>query len=252
MPLFDHFRPPIYDHHIWSSFHGRWAVAIMDHLNRTLPRRFLAENQIHLGRSLEADVVEFDREPGTFTNGLGHWPAGTDDGGGTAVAVAPAVYAPPAPAMSIPVEFHDEIQVRVHDTERTREVVAVVELVSPANKDRPDEREVFALKSLGYLKAGIGLVVADIVTTKGFNLHDEVARVGRWDERSRMAGGPAAYAVAYRPIYRKETHVVDVWPHELRVGSPLPTVPLALKGYGCVPLDLEATYSEACERSRIP
>jgi hypothetical protein len=29
-------------------------------------------------------------------------------------------------------------------------------------------------------------------------------------------------------------------------------VPLVLKGYGCVRLDLEATYMEACARLRIP
>lgn len=43
MPLYDHFRPPLSLQHTWESFHGRWAVALMDSLNRQLPRRFLAE-----------------------------------------------------------------------------------------------------------------------------------------------------------------------------------------------------------------
>jgi hypothetical protein len=31
----------------------------------------------------------------------------------------------------------------------------------------------------------------------------------------------------------------------------LPTAPLALRGAGCVPLDLESAYSEARRRSRL-
>jgi hypothetical protein len=249
MPLLDHFRPPISLRHQWPSFHARWAVALADDLNRRLPRRFLAENQVQLGRRVEADVVEFDQdapqpdERGGFSS--------ADTGGGTAVAVASEVYAPPVPAMSIPVGFHDAIEVRVYDQARYRRVVAVIELVSPANKDRPDERETFSLKSLGYLKSGIGLVVLDIVTDMEFNLHDEIVRAGRSDDRFLMPASPATYAVAYRPVHRSGENLLDVWPHELRVGTPLPTVPLALKGYGCLPIDLEATYSEACERSRI-
>jgi hypothetical protein len=154
--------------------------------------------------------------------------------------------------MSIPVTFHDAIEVRVYDLARNRRVAAVIELVSPSNKDRPEERETFALKSLGYLKDGIGLVILDIVTNMRFNLHDELVRVGRSDARYQMAGGPATYAVAYRPVHRRDENLLDVWPHELRVGSALPLVPLALKGFGCVRLDLDGTYTEACERSRIP
>ncbi|HET6574953.1 MAG TPA: DUF4058 family protein [Fimbriiglobus sp.] len=256
MPLFDHFRPPVSLRHDWQSFHSRWAIAVMDSLNRKLPERFLAEAQIHLGRKVEADVVEFDRdeEPAGVARGPGNGQpgGGTTDGGGVAVAVEPAVYAPPAPAMSMPVEFHDTVEVKVYDFQRDRRVVAVVELVSPSNKDRPDERETFALKSLGYLKSGIGLVVADIVTDMHFNLHDELVRVGRSDDRFQMPGSPATYVVAYRPVRRKDENLLDVWPHELTVGAALPTVPLALKGFGCVRLDLAATYAEACERSRIP
>lgn len=255
MPLFDHFHPPVSLRHDWQSFHSRWTIAVMDSLNRRLPERFLAEATIHLGRKVEADVVEFDRDedtaaparsPGNGTAG------GAGGGGGAAVAVEPVVYAPPVPALSMPVEFHDAVEVKVYDFQRDRRVVAVVELVSPSNKDRPDERETFALKSLGYLKSGIGLVVVDIETDKHLNLHDELVRVGRSDDRFRMPGGPATYAVAYRPVHRNDENLLDVWPHELTVGAALPTVPLALKGFGCVRLDLEATYAEACERSRIP
>jgi len=51
--------------------------------------------------------------------------------------------------------------------------------------------------------------------------------------------------------HRQERNEIDVWPHLLTVGEVLPTLPLALRGHGCVPLDLEATYLETCRRSRL-
>ena len=252
MPLYDHFRSPLWTEHAWTSLHGSWAVSLMSHLNRVLPRHLLAEVNVKFGGGLGADVAEFDRGSGPERNGVAS-PGPDAGGGGTAVAVAaPATYAPPVADLSIPVTFSDEVEVMVFDVRGVRRLAAVIELVSPANKDRPAERDAFAHKCLGYLKAGVGLVVVDIVTTMHFNLHDEVVRAGRFDKRFLMPGGPGTYAVAYRPIYRDKRNVLDVWRHELRVGAGLPGVPLAVKGYGCVPLDLDGTYTEACVASRIP
>jgi hypothetical protein len=40
----------------------------------------------------------------------------------------------------------DEYEVRVYDTQRHRRLVAAVEIVSPANKDRPEHRRAFVTK----------------------------------------------------------------------------------------------------------
>gem|GEM_PF-5535882 len=37
----------------------------------------------------------------------------------------------------------------------------------------------------------------------------------------------------------------------LALGQPLPVLPLALRNAGVVPVDLETTYTEACQRSRL-
>jgi hypothetical protein len=37
----------------------------------------------------------------------------------------------------------------------------------------------------------------------------------------------------------------------LAVGGPLPTMPLAVRGLGCLPIDLEATYTEARKKGRL-
>jgi len=57
--------------------------------------------------------------------------------------------------------------------------------------------------------------------------------------------------VAYRPVRRQEQDQIDLWPVGLSAGGPLPVLPLALRGTQPVPLDLETTYNEACQRSRL-
>ena len=63
-----------------------------------------------------------------------------------------------------------------------------------------------------------------------------------------LADDVSLYTAAYRPARRKDGDQIDVWPAPLALGQPLPTMPLALRGYGCVPLDLEASYTEARQR----
>jgi hypothetical protein len=42
-----------------------------------------------------------------------------------------------------------------------------------------------------------------------------------------------------------------MWPHVLTLNQPLPLLPLALRNAGVIPVDLEETYNEARERSRL-
>ena len=245
MPLFDHFHGPI-PRQRWQSFHARWAGAIADDLNRRLPKRFVADAPMHLGREVSADVVEYERP-----NGNGH-DATNGNNGGTAVAVMTETYAPPATALSMPAHFPLEIRVEVRDVGDDYKLLAVVELVSPSNKKEADEREQFAAKCLSYLGKGVGLVVLDIVTERHENLHNELVRIAEHDAKFLMPDDQWIYATAYRPVSRKKKDLIDLWQWPLKVGEPLPAVPLALKSYGCVRLDLEATYAETCTVTRTP
>src|SRR3954447_11479186 len=141
MPILDHFHPPLYPTHAWKSFHMRWAAVIADTLDRQLPPRFFAEVHTHLGTQVSSDVVEFERtaEPGE--------PNGDGPAGG--VAVQP--WAPPAATMVLPFVYPDDLEVRVRDERDDARLVAVVELVSPRNKDRPEARRGFAAKCAAYL-----------------------------------------------------------------------------------------------------
>ena len=58
MPLLDHFTEPVDPRADWQSFHHRWANAIANGLDRSLPERFFARVEVNLGRDAGADVTE--------------------------------------------------------------------------------------------------------------------------------------------------------------------------------------------------
>jgi hypothetical protein len=66
-----------------------------------------------------------------------------------------------------------------------------------------------------------------------------------------LPGETELYAAAYRPIVRPDGAAIDAWPVPLAVGKDLPTLPLALNAELCLPIDLEATYTVACNRRRL-
>lgn len=240
MPLLDHFHPPLRSTRHWESFHARWAVALADMLNLSLlPNDYVAEVHVHVGGRVEVDVGTFEEEP-----------AGNTASAGTAVAPAPT-WAPPAPRLQFPAVFSDSIELHVMNFDSGPTLVAAVELVSPGNKDRPDTRRAFAAKCATYLHEGIGLIVIDVVTERRGNLHNELIDLMGVGEQYRLADGTDLYAVAYRPVRRKEIEQIDAWPAPLAVGQSLPVLPLALGTRLCLPLDLEAAYMDACQRSRL-
>jgi len=130
-------------------------------------------------------------------------------------------------------------------------LVAAVELVSPANKDRKESRQAFAAKCAAYLQRGIGLLVIDIVTSRRANLHNGLVRLLGVSARFRFPHESSIYSTAYHPVRRGKKELIDTWVEPLAVGQPLPTMPLPVRGLGILPLDLDATYTEARQRSRL-
>jgi hypothetical protein len=242
MPLLDHFHPPVSDElPTWESFHSFWAVIIAERLNHMLPSRYKAVVQTNLGSYVEADVTECER-PLEAGNGA----AGAETGG-----LAVQTWAPPVTKLHAPAVFPDDFEVQLFEQRGGMRLVAVVELVSPCNKDRAESRRAFTTKCAAYLQRGISLIVVDTVTERHFNLHNELAELLGWGEPLLMPATCFLYAVAYRPVHCPEKNEIDLWPAALRIGDSLPLLPLALKGAQAVPLDLGATYTDARRRSRL-
>ncbi|MFO0926532.1 MAG: DUF4058 family protein [Gemmataceae bacterium] len=241
MPLLDHFHPPLTPARTWESFHALWAAAMVEQLNRTLlPPGYFAETQVHVGSRVEVDVASFE------TGGT-NAPSHPNGAGGVGV----QTWVPPAAATAMPAVFPDEVEVQVFQSTAGATLVGAIELVSPRNKDRAEARRAFAAKCASYLQDGVGLVVVDVVTGRHANLHDELIRLLEQDDRYRFPSAAPLYAVAYHPIRRADDDQIDLWPFPLAVGVPLPTVPLPLRGGPVLPLDLEATYTEARLKSRL-
>lgn len=151
----------------------------------------------------------------------------------------------------MPALFPETFEVRVFSTVTGLTLVGAIELVSPGNKDRPEERRAFAIKCASYLHQGVSLIVVDVVTNRRANLHNETMRLMAADPRFEMAGAPSLYAVAYRPVRRQDRAEIDLWPATFAVGDPLPTLPLRLTGDEFVSVDFEGPYQEACRRRRL-
>lgn len=237
MPLLDHFRPPLSQRRHWDSFHGAWAEAIAKHLNQLLlPEGFVAEARVKLGGQVEIDV-------GTFAEG----------GPLSASGPGTAVWAPPKPTATALLDFEapDMFEVQVLHEEGGPRLVAAIELVSPANKDRPSHRRMFAVKCASYLQSGVSVMVVDVVTERAGNLHAELLQLLQAPVATPGRGNHDLYAAAYRTIAGSEGLTLEAWAETLNLRQTLPTLPLWIMPDVGLPIDLEMTYQAACTARRI-
>jgi hypothetical protein len=164
------------------------------------------------------------------------------------------VWAPARATLDTAVEFTDldSLEVQVFDEQTGRRLVAAVELVSPANKDRPAHREAFTIKCASYLQQGVSLVVVDVVTDRLINLHRQLLELLHLSDPTNGRDFPDLYAVAYRTFTAAKQGRLQVWEEPLALGKRLPTLPLWISPELVLPLDLETSYRETCEGLRIP
>jgi hypothetical protein len=189
--LRDHYRPPLDDMRHWESLCTGWPVMIVANLRKKLPRRYFAEPWVHSGASAEIDVAPFENEGEDVLS------AGDGNGNG---GVATAVWAPPRPTLAIATDLpiQDVYEVRVYDEKRRTRLVAAVEIVSPANKNRPDHPRIFAAKCAGLLRERVSVVIVDIVTTRTQNLYGEMLDLIGHSDPGLSPEPPSLYATACR------------------------------------------------------
>jgi hypothetical protein len=243
MPLRDHFHPPVNKRRSWEGFHGQWPAMIVMALANKMPRGYVAEPRVHLGAFYEIDVASYEEDVSA-----GSVVAASAAEGG----VATAVWAPPEPTLVVATDIPDqyEYEVRVYDTTDDRRLVAAVEIVSPANKDRPEHRRMFVAKCATLLGQGVCVAIVDLVTTRRFNLYGDLLElIGHTDPS--LAPEPPLYAAVCRSKREGDTPRLEMWAQAFAVGQPLPTLPLWLADDLAVPLELEASYEETCRILRI-
>jgi hypothetical protein len=143
----------------------------------------------------------------------------------------------------------DIVEIAIYSSTGGPTLAGAVELVSPANKDRPENRDAFLCKCQGYLQHGVGLVIADVVTERRANFHNDLlSRISMTNATSIEA---ELYAAAYRPLRQDNEVTLQVWQESLAIGQSLATLPLWLRGGLCLSVDLETTYERTCKEQRI-
>lgn len=246
MPLRDHFRPPVSKRSSWEGFHGCWPGVMVQQLVDHLPDRYVAEPRVHLGSYYEIDICAFERNDNDFPS-VG---SPLDSEGD----LATATEAPPAATLTLDAEFPEQYayEVLIFDAERERQLVAAVEMVSPANKDRPESRQLFVAKCYNLLRQNVCVSIVDLVTIRRFNLYADLLALLNGSDPTMSPNAPSMYAVTCRKRQAGRQTKLDTWSRPLAVGQPLPSLPIWLSPKLTVSLDLEASYEETCRVLRIP
>lgn len=243
MPLRDHFHAPLQDLGPWEAVHGQWPAVIVQHLADRLPDRFVAAPRVHLGSRAEIDVATFDDDPRSPDALSEAGPAGT----------ATAVWAPAEPTLVIETDMADidEYEVQIFDTRYGRKLVAAIEIISPANLDRPESRRQFVAKCAALLQQEVCVVLVDLVTSHHFNLYSELLKWIEQTDGSLSDRPPGIYATTCRWHPHGIRHRLEAWNVPMDVGNELPTLPIWLTPEVAIPLDLEASYEQTCRDLRI-
>jgi hypothetical protein len=234
MPLSDHFHEPLSLTRPWEGFHSAWAAMIADQLNATmLPPGYVALPHVRRGTAVEVDVATLqESHTAKQPQPQSKW-----------------TVSPPTSTLPVDWNVRDLFEVRVVNVEGPPRLVAAIELISPANKDRPAHRQAFAGKCAGYLRQGIGLIIVDVVTDRQMSLHQELLDL--LELESSYSFQANLYAVAYRTVEAESQDRIEIWTEALAVGQALPTLPLWLTPEFAIPVDLEATYQRTCQSLRI-
>jgi hypothetical protein len=225
MPIHDWTRLEAGDFH---HFHQAWITYLANNLNGgLLPPEFMALSEQVTGRPIPDVVTLQTRNSKIGSNG---------------VAIAPS----PKPSARVIQKFErinyakraDRVVIR-HGRGR---VVAIIELVSPGNKDSRNAIRSFVEKAADILNQGIHLVVVDLFPPSPRDpqgIHKAI-----WDEFGDM---PFEFLLD-KPLTVASYIGGDLptaYIESVGVGDPLPSIPLFLTEYDHVPCPLEASYMQA-------
>lgn len=232
MPIHDWKRADV---GLFHHFHQSWAVRLAEGLNEgVLPEGYFAlVEQKAMG--VEPDVLTLAARPRpTPPEPLS---------GGIAVADAP----PKARHVSQPTDAQSYAAKanRVGVRNKQGELVAVIEIVSPGNKDRAHSLRSFIEKTLDFLSKGVHVLVIDLFPPTArdpHGIHRAIWEEVRDDDYTPPSDQPltlASYIGA--PAY---TAYVEA----AAVGNVLPAMPVFLDQFTYVPAPLEETYTRTWEK----
>jgi hypothetical protein len=229
MPLHDWTKvPPGLFHH----FHQDWSIEIARTLNRGLLPKGLSALVEQRAGPREADVLTVERRPLT----------GDASTGSTLTLERPVTKIVRQTGNEIYAVRANRIVVRHH----LGRIVAVIEIVSPGNKDSRSALRDFVEKAIDILRRGIHLLIIDVFPPSDRDpagIHKAI-----WDEILEedfvFPAGKNRILVSYET---GNVHTAFVEP--MAVGDTLPAMPLFLASGVHIKVPLESTYKATWEAS---
>lgn len=221
---------------IFHDFHVAWIPELRKALNSgLLPQGYYALTEQHAGRSI-ADVLTLHVSP--TSQEPQPWPPAT---GGLAVAEAPPRVRRKKTFEQAGLTRPRTLAIRHVSGHR---LIALLEIVSPANKDRSRSVEEFVTKAVSALDAGVHLLVVDLFPP---GPHDPSGMPGAIDQRLEQSNNPYDLP-SEEPLTLAAYDAgppVDAYLEHVAVGARLPEMPLFLRPEHYVYVPLEQTYEAA-------
>lgn len=220
----------------FHDFHQSWTIAIRNALNAgRLPPGYFAMVEQRAGGP-EPDVITLD------LNSC----ADASPAGGVALAeMSPKVHFVTRSDAASYARKANRITIRHPDGD----VVAVIEIVSPGNKNSRNAIQEFARKAVAFLHGGIHLLIVDLFPP-GRRDPQGIHKViwDRLQEEPFLLPPDKPLTLASYAVGTEIVAYVDV----VAVGDPLPDMPIFLTGDRYVPCPLESTYQTAWEQFPSP
>ena len=231
MPIHDWTRVPA---GLFHHFHQDWSIEIARSLNRgRLPEGLSALVEQRAGRK-ETDVLTIESRQAQFS--------ATESEGGVVALDRPETRIIRRSSKELYSERANRIVVRLH----LGRIVAVIEIVSPGNKDGRAALRDFVEKIVDLLRSGIHVLVVDLFPPSPrdpFGIHKAI-----WDEIEDEVFvfpiGKDRILVAYESGDERTAFIEPV-----AVGDLLPEMPLFVASALHVKVPLEETYRAAWEAS---
>jgi len=243
MPLHDWSRV---DSGIFHNFHLLWISRINAHLNETLlPEPYYAIAEPVLGEAVP-DVITLQEQNVASSTSVapgGQQPGLLEEESQSAVALAPAQVLVQDLGPPVPYAFLAR-QISIRDSLRNDRVLAVIEVVSHANKASRAHSERFLEKSLSLLARGIHLLILDVQAATSLvphGFHEKLCEA-YGATAPPLPEGRALQAASYEVL---PNAIVRAHIAPLGIGDRLPEMPVFLLPHQYVRLPLESPYLEA-------
>ncbi len=211
----------------WRSFHNHWVVRLVEYLNQDkLPAGFQARpTEFIVGIEPDVLLLQMADQPE-----IEQTVAQPELSEATATAVLP-------PAADLPL-------VGIYSAYDTSRLVAIIEVASPGNKDRPEAVRAFVEKVLFLLQDGVHVMMIDVISLPGKSLRQPLLQ--RLGLEGSIQGTNGLWCASYCSLPQDDPHphlTVSEWAEAANVGQPLPELPLFLQlDQQWIMVDLQVSY----------